>query len=190
MPSCLATTSKSLIAMIFPQMRQAIPNGEYLEKENKHRQNSSWQCSHKTAKQNTDWRRVGSSQAQYWGTHQELVEIQGIVFTYFLKIIAISSKFPIYLIFHPIKWNMPFLNSFQSWNNIVQGSDDVTQACIIIKNGVDLFLKLNFYNPLFIWFQEVALFTSVKLFVEMNCLYLEGWKCFHYVLSIIQTNAF
>lgn len=31
MPSCLATTSKSLIAMIFPQMRQAMPNGEYLK---------------------------------------------------------------------------------------------------------------------------------------------------------------
>lgn len=30
-PSCLATTSKSLIAMIFPQMRQAMPSGEYLE---------------------------------------------------------------------------------------------------------------------------------------------------------------
>lgn len=30
-PSCLATTSKSLIAMIFPQIRQAMPKGEYLE---------------------------------------------------------------------------------------------------------------------------------------------------------------
>jgi hypothetical protein len=30
-PSCLATTSKSLIAMIFPQIRQAIPRGEYLK---------------------------------------------------------------------------------------------------------------------------------------------------------------
>lgn len=29
-PSCLATTSKSAIEMIFPQMRQAIPSGEYL----------------------------------------------------------------------------------------------------------------------------------------------------------------
>lgn len=30
-PSCRATTSKSLIAMIFPQIRQAIPRGEYLK---------------------------------------------------------------------------------------------------------------------------------------------------------------
>lgn len=30
-PSCLATTSKSLMEMIFPQMRQAIPMGEYLK---------------------------------------------------------------------------------------------------------------------------------------------------------------
>lgn len=30
-PSCLATTSKSLMAMIFPQIRQAIPRGEYLQ---------------------------------------------------------------------------------------------------------------------------------------------------------------
>lgn len=29
-PSCLATTSKSAMEMIFPQMRQAIPRGEYL----------------------------------------------------------------------------------------------------------------------------------------------------------------
>lgn len=29
-PSCLATTSKSAMEMIFPQMRQAIPSGEYL----------------------------------------------------------------------------------------------------------------------------------------------------------------
>lgn len=29
-PSCLATTSKSAMEMIFPQMRQAIPKGEYL----------------------------------------------------------------------------------------------------------------------------------------------------------------
>lgn len=29
-PSCLATTSKSAMEMIFPQMRQAIPMGEYL----------------------------------------------------------------------------------------------------------------------------------------------------------------
>lgn len=162
MPSCLATTSKSLIAMIFPQMRQAIPNGEYLEKENKHRQNSSWQCSHKNcAQQNTDWRRAGSSQAHHWGTRQDLMEI---IFTSFFKIMAISSKFPTYFIFHTIKW--PFLNSFQSWNNVVQEYDNVTQACIIIKNGVDLFLKHNFYNPFFIWLQGIALFTSVKLFVE------------------------
>lgn len=72
--------------MIFPQMRQAIPNGEYLEKENKHGQKSSWQCSDKNcAEQNTDWRRVGTSQAQQWGARQELMEIQGIVFTSFLK---------------------------------------------------------------------------------------------------------
>lgn len=32
-PSCLATTSKSAIEMIFPQMRQAIPTGEYLKTE-------------------------------------------------------------------------------------------------------------------------------------------------------------
>lgn len=30
MPSCLATTSRSLMEMILPQMRQAIPKGEYL----------------------------------------------------------------------------------------------------------------------------------------------------------------
>lgn len=30
-PSCLATTSKSAMEMIFPQMRQAIPTGEYLK---------------------------------------------------------------------------------------------------------------------------------------------------------------
>lgn len=30
MPSCLATTSRSAMEMIFPQMRQAIPRGEYL----------------------------------------------------------------------------------------------------------------------------------------------------------------
>lgn len=29
-PSCLATISRSSIEMIFPQMRQAIPKGEYL----------------------------------------------------------------------------------------------------------------------------------------------------------------
>lgn len=29
-PSCLATTSKSAMEMIFPQIRQAIPSGEYL----------------------------------------------------------------------------------------------------------------------------------------------------------------
>lgn len=69
--------------MIFPQMRQAIPSGEYLEKENKNRQNLSWQCSHKNcAEQNAEGRRVGSSQAQHGGAHQELMEIQGIVFTY------------------------------------------------------------------------------------------------------------
>lgn len=31
MPSCLATTSRSAMEMIFPQMRQAIPKGEYLQ---------------------------------------------------------------------------------------------------------------------------------------------------------------
>lgn len=31
MPSCLATTSRSAMEMIFPQIRQAIPIGEYLE---------------------------------------------------------------------------------------------------------------------------------------------------------------
>lgn len=30
-PNCLATTSKSAMEMIFPQMRQAIPRGEYLK---------------------------------------------------------------------------------------------------------------------------------------------------------------
>lgn len=30
-PNCLATTSKSFIAMIFPQIRHAIPRGEYLK---------------------------------------------------------------------------------------------------------------------------------------------------------------
>lgn len=30
-PSCRATTSKSAMEMIFPQMRQAIPTGEYLK---------------------------------------------------------------------------------------------------------------------------------------------------------------
>lgn len=30
-PSCFATTSKSAMEMIFPQIRQAIPSGEYLE---------------------------------------------------------------------------------------------------------------------------------------------------------------
>lgn len=30
MPSCLPTTSRSLMEMILPQMRQAIPKGEYL----------------------------------------------------------------------------------------------------------------------------------------------------------------
>lgn len=29
-PSCLATTSKSAMEIIFPQIRQAIPSGEYL----------------------------------------------------------------------------------------------------------------------------------------------------------------
>lgn len=31
-PSCLPTTSRSLIEMILPQMRQAIPKGEYLSR--------------------------------------------------------------------------------------------------------------------------------------------------------------
>lgn len=58
MPSCLATTSKSLIAMIFPQMRQAMPKGEYLEKENKHKQN--WSLQHAVIKLmlNIDWRQT------------------------------------------------------------------------------------------------------------------------------------
>lgn len=30
-PSCFATTSKSEMEMIFPQIRQAIPIGEYLK---------------------------------------------------------------------------------------------------------------------------------------------------------------
>lgn len=33
MPSCLATTSRSAMEMIFPQMRQAIPRGEYLQED-------------------------------------------------------------------------------------------------------------------------------------------------------------
>jgi len=33
MPSCLATISKSAMEMIFPQMRQAIPKGEYLRRD-------------------------------------------------------------------------------------------------------------------------------------------------------------
>lgn len=45
-PSCRATTSKSLIAMIFPQIRQAIPRGEYLknrrEKKKKTPKKSLW----------------------------------------------------------------------------------------------------------------------------------------------------
>lgn len=58
MPSCLATTSKSLIAMIFPQMRQAMPKGEYLEKENKHKQNWSFQHAVIKLVLNIDWRQT------------------------------------------------------------------------------------------------------------------------------------
>ncbi|KAG7255015.1 hypothetical protein CRUP_014835 [Coryphaenoides rupestris] len=32
-PSCLATTSRSSMEMILPQIRQAIPKGEYLDGE-------------------------------------------------------------------------------------------------------------------------------------------------------------
>lgn len=56
--------------------------------------------------------------------------------------------------------------------------------------SVGVFVLNTFYNPLLFWFQEAALFASVKLSAEMNCFYVEGCKCFHYALSIIWKNAF
>lgn len=39
-PSCFATTSKSAMEMIFPQIRQAIPSGEYLTVDTTHHFNN------------------------------------------------------------------------------------------------------------------------------------------------------